>query len=215
MSPDESVPPTPENPGDQRGPQPGGPEGAAGGGSADQGQSIQHSQVGARVPGGVGRGTYATGMVVMTGQAEFVMDFLLRLSRPHSLAARVVTPVPVMPGFIAALQDNLGKYTARFGPPPVVPKDPAAQRPTIQDIYDDLKVPDDMLSGVYTNGLLIGHTPAEFCLDFLTNFYPHSAVSCRVIIAAPNLPHMIESLRNAHEQYRRRLDNPFQPPPVI
>jgi hypothetical protein len=213
MSPDEAVPPTPENPGDERGPKAGGPEGAAGSGGGDQAQPIHHSQVGARVPEGIGRGTYATGMVVMTGQAEFVLDFLLRLSRPHSLAARVVAPVPVMPGFIAALQDNLGKYTARFGPPPVVPKDPAAPRPSIQDIYDDLKISDDMLSGVYTNGLLIGHTPAEFCLDFLTNFYPLSAVSCRVFIAAPNLPQMIESLRSAYEQYRRRLDNPPPPPP--
>jgi hypothetical protein len=203
---DPPPPPAPDSPREDRPADPGS-------GAGREGEQVQHSQVAARVPERVGRGTFATGLIVMSGQAEFVLDFVLRLSRPHTLAARVIVPVPMLPGFIAALQDNLAKYTARFGPPPAVPKpDPALPRPSIQDIYDDLKLSDDLLCGVYAHGLLIGHSPTEFCLDFLTNFYPLSAVSCRVFVAAPNVPTIIESLSNAYEQYRRRLENPPFPP---
>ena len=54
-----------------------------------------------------------------------------------------------------------------------------------KEIYGQFKVPDEMLSGVYANAAMIVHTQGEFCLDFITNFYPRSAVSCRVYLAAP------------------------------
>ena len=44
-----------------------------------------------------------------------------------------------------------------------------------------------MLSGRYANAVLIRHSATEFCFDFITNFYPQSAVSARVYIAAPHL----------------------------
>jgi hypothetical protein len=206
MADDPSTPPPPDSP---RGDQPPAPHGPPSGG---EGQHVQYSQVGARVPERVSRGTFATGLIVLSGQSEFVLDFVLRLSRPHTLAARVVVPVAAMPGFIGALRENLARYTARFGPPPPMPKPDPALRPSIQDVYDDLKIADDMLCGVYAHGLLIGHSPTEFCLDFLTNFYPLSAVSCRVFVASPNVPTIIDSLVSSYEQYRRRLENPPPPP---
>src|SRR5690606_4201839 len=46
---------------------------------------------------------------------------------------------------------------------------PAIRRPTPQEIYADLKIPDAVLSGAYANGVMIGHGASEFVLDFLTS----------------------------------------------
>jgi hypothetical protein len=69
----------------------------------------------------------------------------------------------------------------------------------------ELKLPDELLSGSFANGLMIGHTGSEFKLDFLSNLFPHSAVSCRVFLAAPQIPRMIESLQATHMQFQQRL----------
>jgi hypothetical protein len=53
-----------------------------------QSQEIQHSQIGALVPENVARGVFSTGAVVLNGNHEFVVDFLLRMTRPHQVAAR-------------------------------------------------------------------------------------------------------------------------------
>ena len=41
------------------------------------------------------------------------------------------------------------------------------------------KMRDDIHSGSYANAVMIGHGPHEFSFDFITNFYPQSAVSAR------------------------------------
>lgn len=86
----------------------------------------------------------------------------------------------------------------------------------MQDIYDDLKIRDEFLSGAYANAVMIGHGPHEFSFDFITNFYPHSAVSSRVFLAAGQIPRLFESLKGTWEQLRNRMqpppDNPFPSP---
>jgi hypothetical protein len=111
-----------------------------------------------------------------------------------------------MPQFIEALNTNLQLYKNRFGEPPAPPlQNPAnARRPTPQEIYDDLKLPDDVLSGVYANGVMIGHGASEFGLDFLTSFFPQSAVSARVFLAAGQVPRLLDSLRSAVRQLEQR-----------
>jgi hypothetical protein len=142
----------------------------------------------------------------MTGPTEFVVDFLQTIGRPHRIARRVVIPHPVMPQFIEALNTNLQLYKNRFGDPPAppVPNPANARRPTPQEIYDDLKLPDDVLSGVYANGVMIGHGASEFGLDFLTSFFPQSAVSARVFLAAGQVPRLLDSLRSAVRQLEQR-----------
>ena len=83
------------------------------------------------------------------------------------------------------------------------------RRASAQEIYDDLKLRDEILSGSYANAVMIGHGPHEFSFDFITNFYPHSAVSARVFLAAGQVARLAESLRGAWDQIRHR----FQPPP--
>ena len=161
----------------------------------------------ARVPDNVADGCFSTGAIVMTGPSEFVVDFLQTIGRPHRVAARVVIPHPVMPQFIDALNTNLELYRSRFGDPQTVPSqtpNPDARRPSPQDIYDDLKLPDEVLSGVYANGVMIGHGATAFGLDFLTSFFPQSAVSARVFVASGQIPRLLESLRGAMRQLEAR-----------
>ena len=161
----------------------------------------------ARVPDDVADGCFSTGAIVMTGPSEFVVDFLQTIGRPHRVAARVVIPHPVMPQFIDALNTNLELYRSRFGEPQTVPQQtpkPDARRPSPQEIYDDLKLPDEVLSGVYANGVMIGHGATEFGLDFLTSFFPQSAVSARIFVASGQVPRLLESLRGAMRQLEAR-----------
>ncbi|MGB1925670.1 MAG: DUF3467 domain-containing protein [Rubripirellula sp.] len=140
----------------------------------------------ARVPDHVADGCFSSGAIVMTGPSEFIVDFLQTVGRPHRVAKRVIVPHAVMPQFVDALQTNLELYKNRFGDPPQppAPNPPPERRPTPQEIYDDLKLPDEVLSGVYANGVMIGHGASEFGLDFMTSFFPQSAVSARVFLAA-------------------------------
>ena len=104
------------------------------------------------------------------------------------------------------LNTNLDLYRNRFGDPPAPPVQNPNQgrRPSPQEIYDDLKLPDDVLSGVYANGVMIGHGASEFGLDFLTSFFPQSAVSARVFVAAGQVPRLLDSLRGAVRQLDQR-----------
>lgn len=190
----------------------------------------------------------------MTAHAEFILDFVQNLGRPHQIVARVVMPHHVLPQFIDALHRNIDLYRGRWGelpnpgPPQPAPHEtqgasavpPAAagspegqsggggggspgiieqkqdavppesaRQATAQDIYDDLKIRDELLSGAYANAVMIGHGAHEFSFDFITNFYPHSAVSTRVFLAAGQVPRLLDSLKGTWEQLRNRM----QPPP--
>ncbi|TWU67028.1 hypothetical protein V7x_26000 [Crateriforma conspicua] len=167
----------------------------------------------ARVPDHVADGCFSTGAIVMTGPSEFIVDFLQTIGRPHRIARRIVIPHNVMPQFIDALEKNIDLYRNRFGDPPKPnqpPQDPNARRPSPQEIYDDLKLPDEVLSGTYANGVMIGHGANEFGLDFLTSFFPQSAVSARVFLSAGQVPRLLDSLKGAVNQLSQRRQEPPQ-----
>ncbi|MFN7735906.1 MAG: DUF3467 domain-containing protein [Pirellula sp.] len=256
----------------------------------------------ARVTDQVARGEISTGVIVVTGGTEFVLDFVRNIPRPNAIVARVVLPHMVMPQFIEALSTNIELYRQRYGelpgaPHPMnpstveshvvqvgtnlpVPSAPspagpasggpassgpgqgnpasspsqnppagagepsvgsaqealeqaapgasqgvsqgaahggagmgqAAKRQNPQDIYDELKIRDEILCGTYANAVMIGHGPYEFSFDFITNFYPQSAVSCRVFLAAGHIWRLLDSLKQSWEQLRPRLGYP--PPPM-
>jgi len=134
-------------------------------------QEVQHSKVSARVPEKVSRGVFSTGAMVFQGEHEFVIDFVLRMAMPQQIVARVVLPISIMPSVIGALRENIANYQAKFGPPPPLPVPPAQPAPApIEEIYSQLKLPDDLLSGVYANQVMIAHSSAEFYFDFITTF---------------------------------------------
>ena len=201
------------NPAGEGAPQP------QGGGPPVQGafsQQIAHSPVSARVPERVARGVLSTGVIVLDSPNEFVLDFLQNLSRPPQIVARVVLPPQVMYQFVGSLRENLNTFSQRFGTPQPLPKPPQQNRPTIQELYEHFKLPDDLLSGTYANSVLIGHSPSEFLFDFITGFFPTAAVSSRVYLSAQQVPRVVETLSAALVTYQKRFQQPrpqHQPPP--
>ena len=248
----------------------------------------------ARIPEHVARGEISTGVIVVTGGTEFLLDFVRNLPRPSCIVARVVLPHLVMPQFIDALTTNIELFKQRYGelpgvPSPIVnnPTAPAAaqstdapnaaiakdttessgtgiegaaakatnsldataksdassdtpnpfeansidvhpgaaapvpanpnqnanapRRQNPQEVYDELKLRDEILSGSYANAVMIGHGPFEFSFDFITNFYPQSAVSCRVYMASGHVARLLDSLKASWEQIRGRYGFPPKP----
>lgn len=160
----------------------------------------------ARVPEGISNGIFSTGVLVMTGNTEFVLDFVQNLGQPAQIAARVVMPHSTMPQFIQALKTNLEMYTNRFGDPPELPPpNPNQKKPSLQEIYDDLKISDETLSGSYANGVMIGHAASEFKFDFLANMMPTPAVSSRVYLSAPHVPRLLQSLTKTYDDFQKRV----------
>lgn len=210
-------------------------------------QQLHHSPATARVPEAVGRGVFATGVIILTNPHEVVLDFVQGISNPRRVAARVVLPPVVAAQFAAALEGNLARYAASFGGPPRMPApaspppasiaasaspgsppadassdsppapppaesdragsdspaDPPAPAPAppapqpIADIYDQIRLADEMIGGAYANVVSITHTPAEFCFDFIASFYPRSAVTARVYLAAPRAADALASLQRS------------------
>lgn len=179
-----------------------------------QSQEIRHSHIGALVPTHVARGVFTTGAVVLQGQHEFIVDFLLRMQQPQQVVARVVMPPAVVNQFIAALHENISRYEDRFGPihMPAIPNQNQQQRQSAQDLYESLKISDDVQSGTYANAVMIGHSPTEFSFDFITTFFPRSSVSQRVFMASANARRLLDSLNHSFQQFQQRLRNPPPPP---
>lgn len=153
---------------------------------------------------------------MLQGQHEFIVDFLLRMQQPQQVAARIVLPPAVVAQFIQALRDNLQKHEDRFGPihmPESNQPPPESPRQSAQDLYDQLKLAEDTMSGSYANAVMIGHTATEFSLDFITTFFPKSAVAQRVFLAAPNAKKLLDSLNHAFQQFQQRGKNPPGNPP--
>ena len=187
-------------------PPPGDPnKGGGGGGGGTFSQEVRHAPVSARVPERVARGVMSTGVLVLDSPNEFVLDFMQGLTRPFQVAARVVLTPTVMEQFVHALRENITKYEQRFGPPPTMPKPPTDRRPTLQEIYEDFKLSEELLSGTYANAVMVGHSPSEFFFDFITNFFPTSAVSCRVFMSAAQIPRTIEAMGTALQRFQARV----------
>jgi hypothetical protein len=181
-------------------------------------QALPPSPVSARVPEKVGHGVFSTGVLVLQTGQEFVLDFVQGMVQPRQVAARVVLPPSAVPPLIDALRNNLNLYQSQYGPPPTLrPPAPGAQPPSTEDIYSQLKLPDDVLAGVYAHAAMIIHTQGEFCVDFITTFYPRPAVSARVFLAAPQVSNLVNALAKAFDQFRQRQaappGGPHQPPP--
>src|SRR5882762_9058026 len=85
-------------------------------------QDFQIANLSARVPEKVARGIFTTGVLVIQGATEFVLDFVLRMNQPHQVASRVILPINLLPRLIDALKANLHNYrTTLEAPPPSMP----------------------------------------------------------------------------------------------
>jgi hypothetical protein len=173
-------------------------------------QKFQHNPIAARVPEKIAAGVFSTGALVQTLANEFLIDFVQNLSRPPSVVARLIVSPQTLAQMSQAVQNNLNMYSQKFGAPPPLPKPVNPRRPTIQEIYDELKLPEELMGGSYANTLMVGHSPAEFVLDFITNFYPKAAVTSRIFISAPQIPRLLETWAQAMKNFQTRGN----PPPI-
>jgi hypothetical protein len=199
---------------------------------------FQHAPVGARVPEKVGRGVFATGLVVLQSGDEFVLDFMSGMVQPHQLAARIVLTAGTFAKLLAAVRIDIGKYEQHIRPlipptpprtqpaegavaspaapgeptaagqPPQAPGAPAEGRPAIGDIYDQLKLPDELLGGAFANVIMIHHTPEEFCFDFIASFYPRPVVTCRVYLAAGRILSILDTMSTSYQRYQQTGGGP-------
>lgn len=108
---------------------------------------------------------------------------------------------PPVPGTFS-IDTNGGSSVSPLTPP----NQPRRLSP--QEIYDELKLRDDVLSGSYANAVMIGHGPYEFSFDFITNFYPQSAVSSRVFVASGQVGLFHDSIKSTWEQFRQKMQGP-------
>src|SRR5437879_11541783 len=122
-------------------------------------QPVQYSRVSARVPEILDRGVFATHALVLTAGQEMVCDFLLRMVPPFQLAARVVLPFSALGPLAHAIGENLDNYRARFGTPPALPTPPPNMpQPNIVEVYEQLKISDEVAVASYANTLMITHS---------------------------------------------------------
>jgi hypothetical protein len=61
------------------------------------------------------------------------------------------------------------------------------------------------MSGCYANAVMVGHSASEFSFDFITTFFPRSAVSCRVYLTVPQVPRLLETLTRSFEQFQQKI----------
>jgi Protein of unknown function (DUF3467) len=167
-------------------------------------ENFSHTPVAARVPEKVSKGIFCTGQVILDGPKEFVIDFLQGLTRPFQVVQRVVMTPDTVKELTGALQQNLDMYAKQYGPPPPPPGPVPDRRPTIQEIYENFRLPEEMLSGTYANSVLIGHSPTEFFFDFITGFYPTSAVAARIFLPCQQVPRFLNALNSSVQQHKQR-----------
>jgi hypothetical protein len=108
-------------------------------------------------------------------------------------------------GGVESQMVGVGQPAAGEASVPKEPGQPVQQQPQrIEDIYEQLKLPDEMLGGVFSNVAMIRHTPEEFCFDFIANFYPRSVVTKRVYMSAGRVPSLLATMTDSFEQFRRK-----------
>jgi hypothetical protein len=66
-------------------------------------------------------------------------------------------------------------------------------------------MPDEQLGGVYATTVMITHSPAEFCFDFIARFFPSAVVAARVYMSAPQVPAVLEAVAGSVQRRRQRI----------
>jgi len=64
-----------------------------------------------------------------------------------------------------------------------------------------VKVPERVLPGVYSNQMMVAHTREEFVIDFINLFPPEGVVNARVIVSPGHLKRMIKALQDNLTRY--------------
>jgi len=68
-----------------------------------------------------------------------------------------------------------------------------------------VKMPEDLVRGVYANQMVVNHTREEFVIDFVNLFPPQGVVTARVIVSPGHLKRMIGAMQENLRKYEERF----------
>jgi hypothetical protein len=68
------------------------------------------------MPERLAAGVYSNSLVVHHGQGEFIMDWAMTSGGSGEIVARVITSPGHMKRVLSALEENVQKYEAQYGP---------------------------------------------------------------------------------------------------
>ena len=71
--------------------------------------------VSALVPEQVSRGVFSTGVIAITGNTEFILDFVLAVGTPNTVVSRVICTHEALSRIVAAIRRNVEAFTGREG----------------------------------------------------------------------------------------------------
>jgi Protein of unknown function (DUF3467) len=78
-----------------------------------------------------------------------------------------------------------------------------------------IKIPEEVLRGVYANQMVVRHGREEFVMDFINACPPEGIVNARVIVSPGHLKRMISALAENLARYEQRFGavTTSEPPP--
>jgi len=68
-----------------------------------------------------------------------------------------------------------------------------------------IKIPEEILRGVYANQMVVRHSREEFVIDFINVCPPEGIVNSRVIVSPGHLKRMIAALAENLARYENRF----------
>ena len=93
-------------------------------------QNFQHTPIGAPVPEKVGRGVFASALMVLQTNELFILDLLSMTSQPQQVVGRIVMTTTSFSQFLNALRLNVKRYETDIGPlKPRLTPPPAGSQP--------------------------------------------------------------------------------------
>ena len=68
-----------------------------------------------------------------------------------------------------------------------------------------IKIPEEILRGVYANQMVVRHSREEFVIDFINVCPPEGIVNARVIVSPGHLKRMVSALAENLTRYEQRF----------
>lgn len=68
-----------------------------------------------------------------------------------------------------------------------------------------IKIPEEVLRGVYANQMVVRHSREEFVIDFINVCPPEGVVNARVIVSPGHLKRMVAALGENLARYEQRF----------
>jgi hypothetical protein len=68
-----------------------------------------------------------------------------------------------------------------------------------------IKIPEEILRGVYANQMVVRHSREEFVIDFINVCPPEGIVNARVIVSPGHLKRMVAALAENLSRYEQRF----------